>query len=210
MVVGDPITVDTPLVGVLAVQGGFEAHRHALTHAGARAREVRTPEEMDGLDGLVLPGGESTTVRKGIEQYGLADSILAMHTAGRPLFGTCAGLIVLSSWYLDLIDVDVRRNAFGRQISSFEADLTVDGIGTEPFRGIFIRAPWIERIGSGVQELSVLDGHPVAVRQGNTLVTSFHPELGDDMRLHTLFLAVIDSLPNTADSNTAVGAENLR
>jgi 5'-phosphate synthase pdxT subunit len=177
-------------LGVLAIQGGFEAHLAILRELGAEAREVRTPAELDGLDGLVIPGGESTTIVKGIESAGLGEGIRAHHAAGRPVFGTCAGLIVCDDAHLGLLDVSARRNAFGRQLQSFEADLAVEGIGEEPLRAVFIRAPWVERAGPGVDVLASYDGHPVAVREGSVLACAFHPELGDDSRLHALFMAM--------------------
>jgi pyridoxal 5'-phosphate synthase pdxT subunit len=177
-------------LGVLAIQGGFEAHLAILRELGAEAREVRAPAELEGLDGLVIPGGESTTIVKGIESAGLAEGIRAHHAAGRPVFGTCAGMIVCDDAHLGLLDVSARRNAFGRQLQSFEADLAVEGIGEEPLRAVFIRAPWVERAGPGVDVLASYDGHAVAVREGSVLACAFHPELGDDSRLHALFMAM--------------------
>ena len=177
-------------LGVLAIQGGFEAHLAILRELGAEAREVRAPAELEGLDGLVIPGGESTTIVKGIESAGLGEGIRAHHAADRPVFGTCAGLIVCDEAHLGLLDVSARRNAFGRQLQSFEADLAVEGIGEEPLRAVFIRAPWVERAGPGVDVLASYDGHPVAVREGSVLACAFHPELGDDSRLHALFMAM--------------------
>jgi 5'-phosphate synthase pdxT subunit len=177
-------------LGVLAIQGGFEAHLAILRELGAEAREVRAPAALDGLDGLVIPGGESTTIVKGIESAGLGEGIRAHHAAGRPVFGTCAGMIVCDDAHLGLLDVSARRNAFGRQLQSFEADLAVEGIGEEPLRAVFIRAPWVERAGPGVDVLASYDGHPVAVREGSVLACAFHPELGDDSRLHALFMAM--------------------
>jgi 5'-phosphate synthase pdxT subunit len=142
------------------------------------------------LDGLVIPGGESTTISKGIEAAGLEPALRAHHEAGRPILGTCAGLIVLDRRHLGLMDIEARRNAFGRQVRSFEADVTVNGLGDEPLRAVFIRAPWIESVGDDVEVLAELDGHPVVARQRNLLVTSFHPELTDDLRVHALFLAL--------------------
>jgi 5'-phosphate synthase pdxT subunit len=177
-------------LGVLAIQGGFEAHLAILRELGAAAREVRTPAELERLDGLVIPGGESTTIVKGIESAGLGEGIRAHQAAGRPIFGTCAGMIVCDDAHLGLLDVSARRNAFGRQLQSFEADLAVEGIGEEPLRAVFIRAPWVERAGPGVDVLASYDGHPVAVREGSVLACAFHPELGDDSRLHALFMAM--------------------
>jgi 5'-phosphate synthase pdxT subunit len=177
-------------IGVLAIQGGFEAHLGMLRGLGADVREVRTPEDFDGLDGLVIPGGESTVIVKGIESAGLEAGVRAHHQAGRAVFGTCAGMIVCDDAHLGLIDATARRNAFGRQLQSFEADLEVAGIGDEPLRAVFIRAPWLERHGAGVEVLASHDGHPVAVREGGVLACAFHPELTDDSRLHALFMAM--------------------
>ena len=177
-------------IGVLAIQGGFEAHVRMLRGLGADAVEVRGAPELEGLDGLVIPGGESTTIVKGIRAEGLEDPIRAHHEAGRAVFGTCAGMIVCDDGHLDLIDATARRNAFGRQLQSFEADLAIEGIGDDPLRAIFIRAPWIERVGPGVDVLAEYDGHPVAIREGAVIATAFHPELTDDSRLHALFMAI--------------------
>ena len=177
-------------VGVLAIQGGFEAHLAKLRELGARASQVRAPTDLEALDGLVIPGGESTTIAKGIASAGLEQSIRAHHAAGRPVFGTCAGMIVCDDSHLGLIDVTAKRNAFGRQLQSFEADLAVDGIGEEPLRAVFIRAPWIERHGPGVDVLASYADHPVAVRADGVLACAFHPELTDDSRLHAFFMAM--------------------
>ena len=177
-------------VGVLAIQGGFEAHRDALGRLGATAVEVRRPGQLDGLDGLVMPGGESTTMEKGVAAYGFAGRLREFVASGRPVLGTCAGLIMLDRGHLGLMDIEARRNAFGRQVHSFEADVTVRGLGSEPLRAVFIRAPWIEQAGPGVEVLAELDGHPVVARERNMLVAAFHPELTDDLRLHALFLAL--------------------
>ena len=174
-----------PLIGVLALQGGFEAHAKALDDLGARTRIVRVPGDLDGLDGLVIPGGESTTMTLGIEREQLADPLRDFVRSGRPTLGTCAGLIMLDRDHLGLLDVTVRRNAFGRQIGSFEADLDFEG---EPLRAVFIRAPWVEEVGDGVEVLAEVDGHPVAVREGNVLAVAFHPELTDERRLHRWLL----------------------
>jgi pyridoxal 5'-phosphate synthase pdxT subunit len=177
-------------VGVLAIQGGFEAHLKILRDLGADAREVRVPADLEGLDSLVIPGGESTTILKGICSAGLGEAIRAHHAEGRPVFGTCAGMIVCDEDHLGLLDVAARRNAFGRQLQSFEADLAVEGIGEDPLRAVFIRAPWVERYGPQVEVLASYDGHPVAVREGPVLACAFHPELSDDSRLHALFMAM--------------------
>lgn len=139
---------------------------------------------------MVIPGGESTTIGKGIESAGLEPALRAHHEAGRPVLGTCAGLIVCDAGHLGFLDVDARRNAFGRQLQSFEADLAVAGIGDEPLRAVFIRAPWVERHGPGVEVLASCDGHPVAVREGTVLASAFHPELTDDSRFHAIFMAM--------------------
>lgn len=177
-------------VGVLAIQGGFEAHLKALRELGADVREVRAPADLDGLDGLVVPGGESTTIVKGIDSAGLGEAIAAHHAQGKALFGTCAGMIVCDADHLGLLDMTAKRNAFGRQLQSFEVDLPVEGIGEEPLRAVFIRAPWVDRYGPGVEVLASYEGHPVAVREGSVLVCAFHPELTDDSRLHALFMAI--------------------
>jgi pyridoxal 5'-phosphate synthase pdxT subunit len=179
-------------VGVLAIQGDFEAHSRILRQLGAEASEVRTPDDLTGLDGLVIPGGESTTIAKGIESAGLEPGLRAHHQAGRPILGTCAGLIVCDADHLGFLDASARRNAFGRQLQSFEADLEVEGIGDEPLRAVFIRAPWIERHGDGVEVLASYDGHPVAVREGAVLASAFHPELADP-RFHAIFMAMTTS-----------------
>jgi pyridoxal 5'-phosphate synthase pdxT subunit len=177
--------VRSPLVGVLALQGGFEAHAKALEELGARTRIVRVPADLDGLDGLVMPGGESTTMTLGIEREQLAEPLREFVRSGRPTLGTCAGLIMLDRDHLGLLDVSVRRNAFGRQIGSFEAELDFGG---EPLHAVFIRAPWVEQAGDDVEVLAEVDGHPVAVRQGNVLAVAFHPELTDERRLHRWLL----------------------
>ncbi len=174
---------------MLASQGGFAAHARMLGELGAEALEVRTAEAIAGLDALVIPGGESTTISKAIERDRLAGAIRAHAAGGRPILGTCAGMIVLDSEHLGLIDATARRNAFGRQIASFEADLEIEGIGPEPLRAIFIRAPWIDRHGVRVRVLATVDDHPVAIRDGRLLATSFHPELADDPRIHALLMA---------------------
>lgn len=177
-------------VGVLALQGDFQAHAKTLRQLGAAPSEVRTPADMEGLDALVIPGGESTTIGKGIESAGLESALRAHHDAGRPILGTCAGMIVSDSEHLGFLDATARRNAFGRQLQSFEADLRIEGIGDEPLRAVFIRAPWIERCGPEVEVLSSYEGHPVAVRDGNVLACAFHPELTDDPRFHAIFMAM--------------------
>jgi pyridoxal 5'-phosphate synthase pdxT subunit len=180
-------------LGVLAIQGGFEAHREMLRELGADVAEVRLPADLEGLDGLVIPGGESTTISMGIDSAGLAEPIRTLHDAGGTIFGTCAGMIVCDREHLGLIDAGAARNAFGRQLQSFEADLELDGIGDEPLRAVFIRAPWIEDCGEGVEVLASYEDHPVAIREGGVLACAFHPELTDDSRLHALFMAMTTS-----------------
>jgi 5'-phosphate synthase pdxT subunit len=180
-------------IGVLAIQGGFEAHVAMFRGLGAEAREARRPEDLVGLDGLTIPGGESTTISMGIEAAGLEAPIRAHVEAGGTVFGTCAGMIVCDDAHLGLIDATARRNAFGRQLQSFEADLPVSGIGDEPLRAVFIRAPWVERSGPGVEVLAEWEGHPVAIREDRVLACAFHPELSDDSRLHALFMAMTTS-----------------
>jgi pyridoxal 5'-phosphate synthase pdxT subunit len=182
---------DPPLrIGVLAIQGDFEAHRRMLEALDAEADEVRTPEQLSGLDGLVIPGGESTTISMGMEREGLDDAVRTFHQAGGPILGSCAGMIVCDRVHLGLADYLCRRNAFGRQLQSFEEDLRIDGLGEEPLRAVFIRAPWIEEHGPGVEVLTEVRGHPVAARDGNVLAVAFHAELTDDSRLHAAFMAM--------------------
>jgi 5'-phosphate synthase pdxT subunit len=176
-------------VGVLASQGDFAAHARMLEQLDALPIEVRTPDGLADLDALVIPGGESTTIAKAIERDGLEPAIRAHLEGGRPILGTCAGMIVCDRRHLGLIDLTARRNAFGRQIASFESDLVVRGLGPEPLRAVFIRAPWVESHGPGVEVLAEVDGHPVAVREGRVIACSFHPELTDDLRVHALLMA---------------------
>ena len=180
-------------IGVLASQGDFAAHARMLRSLGAEPREVRVPAELDELDGLVVPGGESTTITKALARDGLDAAIRDFAAAGGPVLGTCAGMIVLDREHLGLIDITARRNAFGRQRQSFEQELHVDGLGEEPLRAVFIRAPWVEEPGEGVEVLAAFDGHPVVVREGHLLACAFHPELTDDSRLHALFMAIVSS-----------------
>jgi 5'-phosphate synthase pdxT subunit len=199
-----------PLVGVLALQGGFEAHARVLRRLGPtppRVREVRVPADLVGLDGLVLPGGESTTMMLGIEREGLAEPLRKLcspppHGRGVPVLGSCAGLVMLDREHLGLMDLRARRNAFGRQTRSFEADVQMRGISdspapsvsdppARPLRGVFIRAPWIEAHGPGVEILAEVDGHPVAAREGERLAVAFHAELTPDDRVHRLFLEAV-------------------
>ena len=161
-----------------------------LSELGADAREVRTPAQIREVDALVIPGGESTTIAKAIERDGLAEPIRDHHSAGKPILGTCAGMILCGRDHLGLIDATCRRNAFGRQLASFEEDLVIRGLGPEPLRGVFIRAPWVEERGDGVEVLASVGEHPVVVRQGSVLACAFHPELTDDPRLHALLMAM--------------------
>jgi len=176
-----------PRVGVLAVQGNFREHAAMLRRLGAEPVEVRKPEQLEGLDGLIVPGGESTTFIRLMRLYGLDEAIRAF---GGPIMGTCAGMIVLGKDHLGLADVEVDRNAYGRQVSSFEADLELAG-SKEPLRGVFIRAPRVRAIGDDVEVLAEHDGRPVLVRDGRILVASFHPELTEDSRVHELFLDAV-------------------
>jgi 5'-phosphate synthase pdxT subunit len=186
-----------PTVGVLALQGAFGLHVLALTELGARAKEVRTPQDLARVDALVMPGGESTTMSMLLESSGLFDAIAERLDAGFPVFGTCAGMILLATDVLDgrpdqrsfgVVDLAVRRNAYGRQIDSFETSLTVTDLPGEPFPAVFIRAPLVESAGPGVEVLAVHEGRPVLARQGTVTVASFHPELSGDSRLHARFL----------------------
>lgn len=182
---------DAPLIGVLALQGGFEAHERMLRGLGVRTREVRAPGDLEGLDGLVIPGGESTTMTLGVEREGLAEPLRELAAGGVPVLGSCAGLIMLDREHLGLMDIRADRNAFGRQIRSFETDIELHGLQGGPIRGIFIRAPWIAEHGPAVEILVEVEGHPVAARQASMLAVSFHTELGDDDRLHRWFLQLV-------------------
>jgi pyridoxal 5'-phosphate synthase pdxT subunit len=181
-----------PRVGVLALQGDFEAHRRVLEGLGAEAREVRAPADLDGLEGLVIPGGESTTMTLGIAREGLAEPLRELVGGGAPVLGTCAGLIVLDRDHLGLLDVTAERNAFGRQVRSFEAPLDLGEIGRD-VPAIFIRAPWVADSGDGVEVLAEVDGHPVAVREGEILAVAFHPELNGETRLHEWLLRRVET-----------------
>jgi 5'-phosphate synthase pdxT subunit len=189
---------------VLASQGDFAAHLEMLTGLGADAAAVRSPQELENLDALIIPGGESTTIMKAIERDGLRAAIEAHAAAGRPVLGTCAGMIVCDRNHLGLVDVVARRNAFGRQLASFEADLEVESLGPEPLRAVFIRAPWVESLGRGVEVLSSIDRHPVAVRAGRVVLVAFHPELTDDSRVHAYLMAIATSARDRA-SDIATG-----
>jgi 5'-phosphate synthase pdxT subunit len=175
-------------IGVLALQGNFREHARMLRRLGAETVEVRLPGQLEGLDGLVVPGGESTTIMRLARLYGLDDAI---RRYPGPVFGTCAGMILLDRAHLGLVDLEVDRNAYGRQVSSFEADLELAG-DTRPLRGVFIRAPRVRETGAGVEVLAELDGEPVLLRDGRVLVASFHPELTDDSRVHERFLELVE------------------
>jgi 5'-phosphate synthase pdxT subunit len=177
-----------PLIGVLALQGGFEAHERVLRRLGARVREVRVRGDLDGLAGLVIPGGESTTMMLGVQREDLAVPLRDLVRAGLPVLGSCAGLVMLDREHLGLMDISARRNAFGTQIHSFEADLEIRELSGGPLRGVFIRAPWIDRHGPDVEILAEIDGHPVAARQGRMLAVAFHSELSGDDRVHLMLL----------------------
>jgi pyridoxal 5'-phosphate synthase pdxT subunit len=175
-------------IGVLALQGNFREHVQMLRRLGADAVEVRKPAQLDGLDGLVVPGGESTTFMRLMRLYGLDE---ALRRFDAPVLGTCAGMIVLDRDHLGLVDVAVDRNAYGRQVASFEADLELEG-DERPLRGVFIRAPRVREVGPDVRVLAELDGEPVALREGRFIVASFHPELTDDTRIHERFLQLVE------------------
>lgn len=192
-------------IGVLASQGDFARHARMLGSLGAAVPEVRAPADLIGLDGLIIPGGESTTITKAIERDELGAAIAAHAEAGRPILGTCAGMIVCDAAHLGLIDAVARRNAFGRQAQSFEARLDFVGIGDEPIEAVFIRAPWIESHGPGVEVLASWDGHPVAIREGNVLACSFHPELTDDPRVHALLMAMATTAREGAEKGATRG-----
>lgn len=191
---------DTPVIGVLALQGDVREHLIALASADALARPVRRPEELAEVDGLVIPGGESTTMSKLAVLFGMMEPLRERVRAGMPVYGTCAGMILLAEKILDPrsgqetvggIDMIVRRNAFGRQNESFEAAVEVDGIDGDPVEGVFIRAPWVESVGAEAEVIAEHGGHIVAVRQRNVLATSFHPELTGDHRMHALFVEMV-------------------
>ncbi len=186
-----PDAARAPRVGVLALQGDFEAHSRTLRSLGADACEVRIPAQLEGLDALVLPGGESTVMTLGIEREGLGEPMRELAAAGTPILGTCAGLIMLDRDHLGIMDLRAERNAFGRQLRSFEADLEIVGIEGGPVHAVFIRAPWVAEHGGEVEVLAGVDGHPVAVRQGRVLAVAFHPELSGETRVHGLLLSAI-------------------
>jgi 5'-phosphate synthase pdxT subunit len=196
-----PLPPSPPRIGVLALQGAVREHVEAIRDVGGEPVLVRLPADFDNLDALILPGGESTTMRRLIDRYGLREPILAMARAGAPMLGTCAGMILLAGRLSDgeepilgLLDVSVERNAYGRQLDSFEADLDVPALGEQPLHGIFIRAPVVDEVGPGVEVLARdPNGRPIAVRQGRVLATAFHPELTDDRRLHRLLMELISA-----------------
>ncbi len=191
-------------IGVLAMQGAFAEHIETLRRLGVAAVPVRLPEELKGVKGLIIPGGESTTIGKLLGEYRLVGELKKLIAKGFPVFGTCAGMVLLakevhgldgnhSVELLSAMDISVRRNAFGRQVDSFETDLNISALGPPPFHAVFIRAPWIEKAGKGVEILaSLADGTPVAAREGNIVATAFHPELTADLRLHKYFLSLVD------------------
>jgi 5'-phosphate synthase pdxT subunit len=188
-----------PRIGILALQGDVREHADALRDVGAEPVEVRLPRDLVGLDALILPGGESTTMRRLIDLYGLREPIVALAHGGAPVYGTCAGMILLADRIADgdepvlrLLDITVQRNAYGRQLDSFEADLSIPSLGDEPLHGVFIRAPVVSQVGPDVEVLARDDdGRPIAVRQGRVMATAFHPELTGDRRLHRLLLELI-------------------
>ena len=183
--IGD--VIETPKIGILAVQGNFREHAAVLRKLGAKPVEVRKPEQLADLDGLIIPGGESTAIGRLVHLYGLEEAIRSFE---RPIFGTCAGMILLDRRHLGVLDLEVSRNAYGRQVASFEADLELAGDG-EPLRGVFIRAPRVTDAGPGVEVLAELDGEPVLLREGRTIVAAFHPELTGDTRVHERFLDLV-------------------
>ncbi len=178
---------DAPRIGILAVQGNVREHAAVLRGLGAETVEVRKPEQLADLDGLVIPGGESTAIMRLVRLYGLEDAIRGFD---RPMLGTCAGMILLDRKHLDVLDLEVDRNAYGRQVASFEADLELAG-DKRPLRGVFIRAPRVADAGPAVEVLAELDGEPVLLREGHTIVAAFHPELTDDTRVHERFLDLV-------------------
>ncbi len=177
-------------VGILALQGGFEAHARILRELGAEPRQVRVADDLNGLDALIIPGGESTVMTLGIEREGLAEPLRRLASDGTPILGTCAGMIMLDRDHLGLLDIRAARNAFGRQLRSFETELELAGVPGGPLHAVFIRAPWVAEHGDDVEVLARLDGRPVAVREGNLLAVAFHPELSGETRLHELLLGM--------------------
>lgn len=219
----------TPLIGVLSLQGDVQEHRAALAAAGATTIQVRRPEEVEAVDALVIPGGESSTIDRLTRIFGVREAIMTRIAGGMPVFGSCAGMIMLAQEVLDGhrdqrtlggLDITVRRNAFGRQVDSFECDLDVGGLAEQtaydnvPFRAVFIRAPWVERVGPDVEVLATVDyegsDHVVAVRQGTVLATSFHPEMTSDHRFHSMFVAMVAQHSGTIDRRSAAEDEDTR
>jgi 5'-phosphate synthase pdxT subunit len=186
--VADVPASDAPRVGVLALQGSFEAHAKLLRELGAQPVEVRLPSDLNGLDALIIPGGESTVMTLGMEREGLEEPLRELARRGTPVLGTCAGMIMLDRDHLGILDIATERNAFGRQLHSFEADLEFDGLDGRRMHAVFIRAPWVVDHGDEVEVLARVDGHPVAVRQRNVIAVAFHPELAGETRLHELLL----------------------
>jgi 5'-phosphate synthase pdxT subunit len=182
--------VVAPRVGILALQGGFEAHAKVLRLLGAEPREVRVPADLEHLDALIIPGGESTVMTLGIEREGLAEPLRSLVAKGTPVLGTCAGMIMLDRDHLGVLDIKAERNAFGRQVRSFEAEVELADVEGGPLHAVFIRAPWVAEHGDGVEVLARVDEHPVAVRQGNVIAVAFHPELAGETRLHELLLGM--------------------
>ncbi|HEX2949728.1 MAG TPA: pyridoxal 5'-phosphate synthase glutaminase subunit PdxT [Armatimonadota bacterium] len=191
------------LIGVLALQGDVREHIDAIRRAGGEAIPVKTREEIEKVDGLIIPGGESTTVGKLLDRFHLMDVVRHFPEEGKPIFGTCTGMILLAKdiegsdqHRLGLMDVTVRRNAFGRQVDSFEEDVPVEGVAGGPVRAVFIRAPYITEVKPGVEVLAEHNGHPILVREGDLLAAAFHPELTDDTRIHQLFIAMVEAAKN--------------
>lgn len=191
------------LIGVLALQGDFAAHERVLARLGATTRRVRTPADLAGLAGLVIPGGESTTMTLGIEREGLGEPLRALAAAGTPILGTCAGLIMLDREHLGIIDIKAERNAFGRQLHSFEAELELEGLVGGPVTAVFIRAPWISEVGPAVEILAQVDGHPVAACEGAVTVIAFHPEITGEDRIHAAWLAAVGPASRPAAATPA-------
>lgn len=186
------------LIGVLAMQGAFREHQQALAGCGVESIQIRRPEQLAGIDGLIIPGGESTTIAKLMKDYGLFERVKTLGEKGMPIFGTCAGMILLAREIegsdqprLGLMEIKVRRNAYGRQVDSFEEDLEIPVLGKEPFRAVFIRAPYILEVKNGVEVLARQGDKIIFAREGNILAAAFHPELTDDLRLHKYFLEIV-------------------
>jgi 5'-phosphate synthase pdxT subunit len=189
-------------VGILALQGDFEAHAAILHLLGAEPREVRVPGDLEGLDALVIPGGESTVMTLGIAREGLDEPLRRLARAGVPVLGTCAGMIMLDREHLGVLDIRASRNAFGRQLRSFEADIDLEGVPGGPLHAVFIRAPWVAEHGDDVEVLARVDGHPVAVRQGMVLAVAFHPELAGETRLHQLLVEMNGDAPRAGTDDS--------